>query len=76
MVYFSGLILIQNQFPGLVLCPSCKNVYSAMRREGSARVEGARGKDMVGLDFSFSALGNVYETVALSLQEFILFCSF
>lgn len=28
---------------------------------------------MVGLDFSLSALGNVYETVALSLQEFILF---
>lgn len=31
------------------------------------------GKDMVGLDFSLSALGNVYETVVLSLQDFIFY---
>lgn len=28
---------------------------------------------MVGLDFSLSALGNVYETVALSFQDFVFY---
>lgn len=70
VVSFSGLILTPDQFPGLVLCPSFKNAYAAMRREGSARLErAARGKEMMELGFFV----NIYETSALRLQEFIFY---
>lgn len=68
VVSFSGLILTPDQFPGLVLCPSFKNAYAAMRREGmSSQGEGDDGTGLL------CALVNIYETSALRLQEFFYF---
>lgn len=74
VVSLPGLILTLDSFPGLVLCPSCKNAHVAMKREGNARGDGAATmKELMGLGLFLSALGSVYETVALRLQDFIFY---